>query len=243
MKNRNSLLLLILTLITSQTLAQEQSKKKIKLYSFYTPSHKILKDEWFLPSIQDDYDVTIEFHEQECPSGNFAEKGWITVMLRKVDLILKGIEENWGNIFVYADIDIQFFGPTQKSILKALENNDIVVQKDQPNGMICAGFFACKANDKMLALWEKIKETMIKDHQRDQPTLNRFLKKDNMYNIQWDYLPVEFFGAGTLTGKSWKPGKKLTIPKNTLMHHANFTKGVHNKLAQLKYVRDIVQSQ
>jgi hypothetical protein len=80
----------------------------------------------------------------------------------------------------------------------------------------------------------------------DQNSFNQCIKKKskkNPYDIVWDYLPNVFFGAGTLAaypGYLWKPGRTLEIPAGILIHHANWTRGVKNKIAQLEYVRDIV---
>ena len=40
----------------------------------------------------------------------------------------------------------------------------------------------------------------------------------------------------------WEPGCELNIPQDIVMHHANWTIGIENKIAQLQYVRDIVNS-
>ena len=40
---------------------QSFSYEKMKLYALYTPSHEILKNDFFLPSIQDDFDIIFEF--------------------------------------------------------------------------------------------------------------------------------------------------------------------------------------
>ena len=75
----------------------------------------------------------------------------------------------------------------------------------------------------------------------DQNALKHFLRESNPFHIKWGYLPIEFFGGGTLTCKIWEPGKSLPVPQNIIMHHANFTKGVDNKIAQLHYIKDIVK--
>jgi hypothetical protein len=220
------------------------AQERVKLYAFYTPSHKILVDQWFLPSVQDDYEMVIEFHEQECESGNFMDVGWLDAMHRKVDLIIRAIEENWGKIFIHSDIDIQFFKPTKAMIMALMQKKDLVIQRDSPQGGICAGFFACRGNDRTLKLWKDIKKRMLETMQsgkpeHDQKALSYFLKLKPC-PVVWDFLPVEFFNAGTLTGKGWMPGRILPIPHNIVLHHANWTVGVANKIAQLKYVRDEV---
>ncbi len=218
--------------------------EKIKMYALYTPSHEVLKDKFFLPSIQDDFEIVLEFCEQTCKSAKFMDEGWTRTTMRKVDLIIRAIEENWGNIFIFSDVDIQFFAPIQDEILRLMEGKDIIMQRNNPDGVLCTGFFVCRANEKTLQLWQDVKKTMQKKKlNSDQISFNQCIKKRskrNPYNIQWDYLPDTFFGGGTLDaylGYLWKPGKKLSIPHNIRIHHANWTNGVKNKIAQLNYVK------
>jgi len=221
----------------------------IKMYVFYTPSHNQLFTQWFLPSLTQEYELIIEYHGQECYSGNFMQDGWNDTMLRKVNLIIRAIEENLiethpdgGNIFIHADIDIQFFGPTKEIICSFMHNRDMAIQRNRPNGALCAGFFACRANKKTLALWQAIRTAMIRNKTiNDQVWLEYFLQKNNKFNISWTLLPIIFYGAGSITNCEWKPGEYLPIPKGILLHHANFTVGVDNKIAQLAYVKKRVE--
>lgn len=221
------------------------SQQKMKLYALYTPSHEILKDTFFLPSIKDDFEIILEFCEQTCPSAQFMSEGWTKTTMRKVDLIIRAIEENWGEIFIFSDVDIQFFAPIQDIILALMKGKDIIMQRNNPDGVLCTGFFACRANEKTLRLWQDVKKVMQKKKlNSDQISFNQCIKKKskkNPYDITWAYLPNSFFGGGTLTGREWKPGIKLPIPHDIIMHHANWTKGIKNKIAQLVYVRNKVR--
>jgi hypothetical protein len=218
---------------------------KIKLYALYTPSHEVLKDKFFLPSIKDDFEVIIEFCEQTCPSAKFMSEGWTKTTMRKVDLIIRAIKENWGTFFIFSDVDIQFFAPIQDAVIKLMKDKDIVMQKNNPAGVLCTGFFACRGNEKTLRLWTDVKKTMKKKASNsDQNSFNQCIKKKskkNPYNIVWAYLPDSFFGAGTRTGREWRPGMSLPIPRDIMIHHANWTKGIKNKIAQLIYVRNEVR--
>lgn len=221
-----------------------QSQEKIKLYAFYTPSHEILKNTFFLPSIQDNFEIILEFGEQTCTSARFMNEGWIDTTLHKVDLIIRAIEENWNEIFIFSDVDVQFFAPIENIIIDLMKDKDIIMQRNNPEGVLCTGFFACRGNEKTLRLWKDVKKMMQKNKiYSDQISFNRCIKKKskkNPYELTWDYLPSIFFGAGTLQahpGYLWTPGKKLNIPSGIVMHHANWTRGIKNKIAQLKYVR------
>lgn len=236
MRKYTLLFLLLITLLTKHS----QCKQKMRLYTFYTSSHQVFKDQWFLPSIKDNFDIRTKFVDQYCLTAEFKDKGWNKTMLFKVNLIIKGIKENWGKIFIYSDIDVQFFRPIQPLIAHLMKDNDLIIQRNNPSGELCAGFFACRGNKKTLKLWQQIRNLMLKQGKRDQQGLNTLLRKKNKLNIVWDYLPAEFFGGGTLTGKRWDPGDVLPVPKNIAMHHANYTLK-ENKIAQLEYVMNIAK--
>ncbi len=232
MKVKNLIVLILFLLISNST-----KTEKIKLYAIYTPSHAVLKDNWFLPSIQDDFDLVVEFHDQTCPSANYMHAGWTRTTIKKVELIIRAIEENWGKIFIFSDVDIQFFAPIQNQIEQLMENKDMVIQKNHSNGMLCSGFFACRGNEKTLNLWQDAHKLMLNNQKiSDQRALNSCLRKNNKYNVAWGYLPNTFFNPGRI----WGPGKRLAIPNNIVIHHANWTRGIKNKIAQLRYVRNIV---
>ena len=244
--------LFIFLLCSLLYITEISSQQKMKLYALYTPSHEILKDKYFLPSIQDDFEIIMEFCEQTSESAIFMSEGWTATTMRKVDLIIRAIEENIssGEIFIFSDVDIQFFAPIQDNIIELIEGKDIVMQRNNPEGVLCTGFFACRANEKTLRLWKDVKKRMQTNKlHSDQISFNQCIKKrskKNPYDVRWDYLPHTFFGAGTLAaypGYLWKPGRKLDIPHDIMMHHANWTRGVNNKIAQLKYVRNEVTKQ
>lgn len=246
----------------------------MRLYAFYTPSHQILKDEWFVPTLQDNYELKVERYDQECVSGKYRQGGWAKTMLRKIESVVKAVRENWDEIFIYSDVDIQFFRPTKNLISRFLKGKDMVFQTDSPEGALCAGFFACRANPRTLKFWQGIRDRLSNDEdpkRGDQDLVNHLLLGragglgqrigsrvfgllakgsrcftpcrayfGNPYRVKWTYLPVEFFGGGTLTGRQWEPGASLKVPKNIVLHHANWTVGLENKIAQLELVRGIV---
>ena len=240
MKSKLLILIILLSLYTSKNNAEY----KIKLYALYTPSHKILADKFFLPTIQDDFELIIVKVDQTCPTAQFLERGWRQTTIQKVDLIIQAVKDNWGKVFIFSDVDIQFFGPIQQHILSLMQDNDLIIQKNSPNGVICSGFFACRGNEKTLRLWQDVRKVMVRTRLSDQRSLNRCLRKQkrrgNLYGIKWNYLPPIFFGGGALTGKRWHPGTKLLVPQGVVMHHANWTIGIKNKIKQLKYVQGVV---
>jgi len=220
---------------------------RIKLYAFYTPSHKALLDDWFLPSLKDDFELVLECREQKCQGGVYRKDGWVDAVAYTADMVIRGIKENWGGYFIYSDVDIQFFRPIKKIVKELIVNNDMVIQKARPSGSPCSGFFVCRGNDRTLFLWEEIRRRLNDKAYReanpedigDQEELRKLIFESNPFNIVWRLLPDGFFTGGTLTGKQWYPGERLLLPKDIFLHHANWTIGMENKIAQLKYVKNV----
>jgi hypothetical protein len=221
------------------------AEQRVKLYTFYTPSHAVLFNDWFLPSVSklNEYDLVVEKYGQECESAEFMGEGWKKTTRRKITLMIRAIKENWGSFFVYSDVDIQFFRLTLPEIRKALMNTDIVFQQDDHNKNACTGFFACKANSRTLIFWETVGKVMdIHAKHSDQASVITLLKlnKHRFAGFSWGLLPITFFGGGVLTGEMWNPGDDLVVPEEIILHHANYTVGVANKIEQLNYVRSVV---
>lgn len=228
----------------------------MKIYLLVSPSHSQLLQEWFLPSLNDQLPVEIRYIPQLC-DGSYKSAGWTSAMLEKVALIESAIADNFGGEFVYSDVDVQFFG----SIVEVLKNLsceiDLFFQKDSPSGMLCAGFFLCRANERTASFWRHVRETLRRSPgSGDQDIVNRLLRpqEKGMASIwRWfaspleamtsfGYLPDSFFGAGTFTGKLWNPGDAVPMPVCPLVHHANWTVGTPNKIAQLMWVRKQLSS-
>lgn len=244
----------------------------MKIYAFYTPSHRALKDEWFLPTLGGQFEVCVREFPQagRIEDHVYRTPEFIRTMHLKIGMILEAVEENWGGVFVYSDVDVQFFGDVKDMIAAAIKRRDLLVQRDSPGGGICAGFFACRANEKTRALWQFIARSMADDPELDdQDALNKILVaaepgwmrgprhflgragsrakvfldplRPNRFGVRWEYLPESFFSGGVAARAGWQPGSKLCVPGDIVLHHANWTVGVEHKIAQLRYVRDAVR--
>jgi len=234
---KKKLLLLSVSAFFSVCFVKSQ-EPRVKLYTCYTDSHEVLFKEWFLPSIQDDYDIVVKKFEQTCQSAKFLEKGWKDTTLKKVDLIIQAVKETMGAVFIWSDPDIQFFTKTKDILLRALEGHDIVCQRIGfgLNG-VCSGFFICHSNKRTLELWKSVKRRMLNSPGSDQASLNYCLRHHE--DVKWGCLPKEFYNGGLLTGKHWSQGDVIPVPEDICLHHANWTIGIENKIAQLKYVRSV----
>lgn len=220
---------------------QEKIDYQIKLYSISSQSHHIFRDQYFLPSLKDDFKVIVKNADQICQTAKYMSPGWNDFMIKKVDLIIDAINENWNKVFIYSDVDIQFFRPFKHLIPTLIQNNDIVIQKEKPKLDVCAGFFICRGNKRTLKLWQAIKQKMLSNPKLDdQVPLNQLLLNSNPYKVKYSRLPNEFFLPALSSLKIWIPGNKLIIPKEIILHHANWTIGIENKIAQLNYIKNEV---
>lgn len=252
----------------------------MKLFSLYTHHHKTFRDEWFLPSLKDSFDLNIiEYQLDE--EGKIGNETFKKAMVYKVSTIIDAIKNNINNIIIYSDIDVQFFRSFEKYITENIYNFDLLIQRDSPYGVFCAGFMVINCNQNTLSLFTRIKTLMLERNTHDdQQILNELLfyniiesnlyfrikaftvRRLNMFkyilfnlenqsyklfthfknpfNIKVNHLPSTFFSGGTSTAKVWNPGDQLIIPDNIVLHHANWTIGVENKINQLKYVKSLV---
>jgi hypothetical protein len=137
----------------------------MKLIAVFSASHETLKDEWFLRTLKDDYDVRLRRCDVRGP-GSYMQEDWTQTIVFKCDTIIDAIQKYWDERFVYSDVDVAFFGPTERAILDSLAGRDIVCQLDDPAGTLCTGFFALHANDRTLRLWQEVRRTLERERRR-----------------------------------------------------------------------------
>jgi len=199
----------------------------MKFYTFYTPSHELLYREYFLPSVPTEFEVVAYQHEQECPTAVYHSVGWRQTVFKKIQLLITACKAHMGECFVFSDVDVQFFGPCKEVLLRELGDLDIACQYDL-YGQYCAGFFICRANAATLALFEKMRDDYGVS---DQPTLNKHI---SMCSAK--FLSSRFYTAAHSLGSLWT-GQDVDVPADILVHHANWTEGVQNKVRLLDLVR------
>ena len=238
---------LIAALFLSSYAYGETSERK-RVYAICTPSHEPMLYEFWLTTMLDDYDVHIRHCEQKCRTGCFMKAGWTATTIQKMHVLIDATKENWGDWCIFSDVDIQWFRPTEPILAKYMADGyDIVFQRGDPKQRrVCTGFFAFRANEKTLQLWEDALAYMASHPKTsEQPTVNRLLRIDppqkknrghNKYGIKWAYLPSTFFTGATIHNLKRKP----RVPGDIVIHHATRVVGVNGKLRQLTYVRNAV---
>jgi hypothetical protein len=191
-------------------------------------------ERYFLPSVPPDLDLRLSFFDN--PGGGVIhDPSFCRAVIRKVETILQAVEENWGRTFVWSDIDVQFFRPFSELVRQL--DADLAFQVDAPGPALCSGFFFCRASEQTRVLWQNVLEFVRSPESRgdDQLRVRNLIGRDCALRVR--YLPPTFMGGGTFTGQIWVPGDDLHIPQNIIVHHANFTIGVANKIEQCELVR------
>lgn len=198
----------------------------MKIYTFYSDTHERLYTDYFIKSFKEMkmdefFEIDATRVIQRTQSGDFGTRGFAESMKDKVEIILRAIEENMGKEFIFADCDIQFLQPLHNDICNYdLSDIDILAQSDQ--GTICAGFMLCRASEKLKKFFDKVFLNCM-NFANDQVCINEY-KSDINYRL----LPEDkYYTVGNYIGL-WN-GQDITPPTNVVVHHANFTVGVHNK--------------
>ena len=200
----------------------------MKIYSCYSRSHKILWDNFFLPSLPKDVKLVSEYHPQICESAWLYSENWVEAVRKKILFIMNAIEQNMGKIFVFSDCDVQFFGSISEQMKKELSDFDLAFQSVK--GAYCTGFFACRGSKETYGFFKDVYDAMP-TYGGDQRTVNSIFHK--YPNIKMKTLSERFW---THTEGHSEP------PKDILVYHANCsTFGIENKIILLSRVRDIIK--
>ncbi|MCH9630114.1 MAG: hypothetical protein S4CHLAM37_01070 [Chlamydiia bacterium] len=221
------------------------AQEKHTLYVFYTPLYVSLYQEYFLPSIKDDFVIDSREFPQICASGKYGDRGWNQTMLFKLDLLEEAIQKHWGGVFFYSDCDVIFFRPIIDECLKQLGDLDLVAQREWPYSSLCAGFIVMRGNAKTLALIRKAKYFLTKYDMDDQQAIARTLRREFIKDLKWKLLPSSLFPSGmrglqksrdTEKRSVFEIGCEVEIDSSILMFHANWCKGPAKKHAFLDRV-------
>src|SRR4051812_19412588 len=97
----------------------------MKIYCCFTPAHEVLFKDYFLPTVPGGFTVTSSLLEIE-GAGDYLSAEFLRCISGKIELVLKSIKDNWGDVIVWSDIDIQFFNLQPALLLAQLDDHDIV---------------------------------------------------------------------------------------------------------------------
>lgn len=205
----------------------------MKVYSFFTDSHRSLYEK-FVDSFpfEPNFDLQLRYFGQDCLSGKFMSNGWSKTMRKKLEYVLYSLEETAeGEVFVHSDIDVVFFGPIKDDILSLMSGWDILFQKDSEKEL-CMGFFACVKSPSTVSFFREVLKR-LDEFKNDQIAANMMIGKSG---LKYGFLPERYFSVGVKNG-IWRGQQSIYVPEGVLVHHANWTVGVENKLKLIELVR------
>jgi hypothetical protein len=243
---------------------------RLRMHVSYTESHRAMLDEYFLPSVPATLETITTRFEQECPSGEYHTEGWVKAVSRKLEVILAAIDDGQkrgDEFFIFSDCDIQFFGDVAADLTARMRGLDFLAIDD---GEFCTGFMVIRCDDRAKFMWREVAEALPR-FPGDQSTTNDFLKRHHKALARARFIPpplqpakwrehtaagpiraglmprVEYFNYMHLglEDRVWDGHRPIQIPPDMLarmrMVHANWTKGVDNKLRLLEEVRRLKQ--
>jgi hypothetical protein len=207
----------------------------MKLITYYTQTHKIMYEDYFLKSLNltDKFEIFTKCGIQHSSSGNYFSKGFNETTKEKIKFLLDtlnfSIDEN--EIVLFSDVDVIFMSKIEEYFNKFKEF-DMVFQNGI--GGLNTGFFLVKNNNQVKKLLE---EVIDKCHlfDNDQIALNSLIKN---HPIKFTMFGNEIFSvAHTIGPKVWN-NEKFEIPNNLLVFHACWCEGVNKKIELLNYVKE-----
>ena len=214
----------------------------MKLFTCYSPSHAEMFNQHFLPSVSlSGLDLQPpSILPQVCPTGVYESPGFQETCLAKMsylhNILLVETEP-----FVFCDVDIRFYGRVVEDLIEIGEKTDDAADGDGPNPLFqsdgpggpCTGFMLWYPSPWAVELVEDVISVMAEKHIEDQIGMHHVLRARG---LTAGLLPDRYWTVGQ-TGRHWKLGDPVRPPSDLLMHHANWTVGVENKMDLLERVR------
>jgi hypothetical protein len=184
----------------------------MKLYCVVTPSHRSLYEQFFIRSLdRSAFELHDLWLEQE-GDGEFLADDFKSCIRFKLAKIRESIGQNQGEIILWSDIDIQFFGLQPEHILAYFDpKTDFVAQRlNSHDSVICGGFYAIRCSRKMWDFFERITQvTQEETNGNEQEAINSVLTIAPR-SIDWRLFGSEFYART----------HGIRIPRDALLHHA-----------------------
>ncbi len=197
-----------------------------------TPSHERLYREFFLKNLP--LGATIrEKHLQTAGDGGYLSTDWQDGVTAKLKWALEHLANSIeGSVFILSDIDILLY-PTLslESLSREIEGSglDILFQREcasPDHREVNTGFYIARNSPYVRGLLTKALELCEQSATKnDQTAINHILDPAD-FGIHWDLLPICYYARS----QCFPP------PRSIVLHHANCTHSVAQKISQLRRV-------
>jgi hypothetical protein len=223
----------------------------MKIYTVFTISHYSMFQDYFIKSFpfEEELELVVKFKPQVCPTSEFQSEGWRSTMEYKVQCFIDAAyETKEGECFIFSDPDIQFFKPFYKDLIRELGDFDAAFQNDYGGG-VNTGFFIMRSTPKTRAFLKTVKGNLHL-FPEEQVCFNHLIQNFYQYPkiaYKWKMLPREYWTYGekaiqrAANGQpfsTWQEGQDFDIPKDIIIHHANWTTPFSNKIKLLDLVKN-----
>ncbi|MDB6174718.1 MAG: hypothetical protein JWL59_4029 [Chthoniobacteraceae bacterium] len=202
------------------------------IHTQYTPAHEVLYRNFFLATLPKGTRVEAEAVSQS-GAGDLYSPEWHFCVTNKIRILLRAIAANPGELFMWSDVDVQFFDFRVEVLQKEMEERklDCLFLREGivlPSGHRDAntGFFICRSSDVTRRFFEQVLQRMESvERPNDQTFINGLL--DEGFPLQWDLLANRYYCRSL----GFPP------PRGLALHHATMTNSVSDKIRQLQLVR------
>lgn len=213
----------------------------MKLFFFYDSNFKPLRDN-MVGSLQDAFELCEDFQEDLGVMMNRAGGGIPTYLYKaqKIKDALSAVEE--GQVFLFSDVDLQFFAPVQSIVEESVRGVDLVLQREFEDIGVNIGFVAVRNTAATRAFWEHVHSEIDRTKALDQRVVNNTLYSGlakEKFGLEWGRFPPEVWASSM--------SHSGQLPARIVLHHANFTIQRSRsfdpsvKLGQMADVRSYVQ--
>jgi hypothetical protein len=176
-------------MINYRELLTIDNTKLNKIHTAVADCYKVLIPEFKKNLYKIHPDIEVKYFKLDT-KGSCNIPGWLSAMKQKLELIYECLcdDSDEDEIFMFCDLDVQFFAPFRAHIETALATNDIVFQNDYLS--FYTGFFACKKTDNIKELFRTAVTLSKYRWVSDQVILNEVI---GMFpSIKTYTLPKEF---------------------------------------------------
>jgi len=200
-----------------------------------TDSHKILFENYFIKTIPCPENVIVKTLDYE-GDGVYESINWQKAVNTKIEFVISYLKkvEN-GTIFIFSDVDVQFFPEFSVELLKfefIKSKKDVLFQKETSktdSQTVNTGFYIAKSSPKLLKFFNIVLQALNNSELKNDQEYINLLLKDSLVN--WGYLPFKYY--------AWSHGFP---PQNTIFcHHANNAAKIKKKINQMNFVRAYVE--
>lgn len=169
-------------------------------------------------SVKDDFEICEDFLEDLSVMKNRAGGGMPTYLYKaqKIKDALDAVEEN--EVFLFSDVDVQFFRPVQSIVEASMENADLVLQREFDDIGVNIGFVGLRNSSSTRAFWTHVRSEIERTQALDQRVVNNTLYSgfaQQEFGLIWDRFPSDIWASSMAYSG--------VAPESIAVHHANFT--------------------